>query len=170
VAPGDRQGRGSQPLGSGETAANRENPSPLRPSLASERTPTVPDIKRTGLSGDYRKYPEWKRPFADALAYILPRIGEEASEPWRQTWRYLTFLAGLVTICAVGVMGVLLGVMWGAHRWLNGQIPQGLAISLTIGSFCTMTSFRALQIVAEHLRAKRERESGQRPPTATGTA
>jgi hypothetical protein len=142
----------------------------LRPSLAAERTPTVPGIKRTGLSGDYKKYPEWKRPFADALAYILPRIGAESAKPWQQAWRYLAFLAGLVVIGAVGILVVLLGLMWGAHRWLNGQLPQGLAISLTVSSFCTITSFRALRIVGDHLRAKRERESDQRPPTAAGTA
>jgi hypothetical protein len=164
VAPGDRQGGGSppEPGGSGEAAL-------LRPAPAAEGIPRVPGIKRTGLSSDYNKYPRWDRPFADALAYVLPRIGEEASKPWQQTCRYLTFLAGVVVICVIGIMVVLLGVMWGAHRWLNGRVPQGLAIGLTISSFCTITSFRALRIVAEHVRAKRERDSDQQPPAAAGT-
>lgn len=173
MAPADRQGGGSRPEplgGSGEAAPNRSKTSEWRPATAqAEGTPTVPRTKSTGLSGDYRKYPRWNRPFADALAYILPRIGEEAFRPWQQIWRYLTFLAGVVLICGTGIVVVLLGVMWGAHRWLNGQITPHLAIGLIISSFGTITVFRALKIMAEHLRAKRERESDQQPPGATGS-
>jgi hypothetical protein len=112
----------------------------------------VPAARRgeSSLPVDYDRVVPLARPM-EVVGYVLPRVSGDDG-PWRNLLRYLVLVLGCVASVALGLVGVVLAAMWGAHRWLDGHVPTGVVITLAAGSFGTITTGRLLRSQREHRR------------------